>query len=160
MMSTAPTRPTRPENLRIRATVLWLYFDDMPRIERFYIDLLGTGVIVDQGWAKVLRASTSGFIGLVDGSRGLHRATERKGVTVSFFTDDLEGWFQRTPRIDGFELRTPEITDESDRVRVFVGYDPEGYFLEWDEFLDLPANEGLTDILRVDPPDVDASSDR
>ena len=37
---------------------------------------------MDQGWAKVYRASASGFIGPVDGSRGLHTATEEKGVTV------------------------------------------------------------------------------
>jgi hypothetical protein len=28
-------------------------------------------------------------------------------------------------------------------VRVFVGYDPSGIFLEWDTFLDLPGNEEL-----------------
>jgi hypothetical protein len=28
-------------------------------------------------------------------------------------------------------------------VRVYVGYDPENYFLEWDTFLDVPDNERL-----------------
>jgi hypothetical protein len=46
-----------------------------------------------------------------------------------------------------FELRTSEITDESERVLTFVGYDPEGYFLEWDTFLDLPANARLLETM-------------
>ena len=37
--------------------------------------------------------------------------------------------------------------DESGRVRVFVGYDPEGYFLEWDTFLDVEGNEELLELL-------------
>ena len=146
-MEDAAGTTMRPEDLRIRATVLWLYFNDMERIERFYRELLGADVIVDQGWAKVIPASATGFVGLVDGTRGLHQATEQKAVTVSFFTGDLEAWFERAQGVDGFELRTPEITDESGRVRVFVGFDPDGYFLEWDTFLDREGNERLLDLL-------------
>ena len=45
--------------------------------------------------------------------------------------------------VTGFELRTEEITPEGNFVRTFVGYDPEGYFLEWDEFKEVELNEGL-----------------
>ena len=89
----------------------------------------------------------SGFIGLVDGDRGLHQATEQKGVTVSFFTSDVDAWFERAASWPGFELRTPEVTGESERVRVFVGYDPEGYFLEWDTFLAVEENDVLLERL-------------
>ncbi|MDP2957663.1 MAG: hypothetical protein Q8N53_14655 [Longimicrobiales bacterium] len=33
------------------------------------------------------------------------------------------------------------------RVRTFVGYDPEGYFLEWDTFLEVQGNERLLALL-------------
>jgi len=46
-----------------------------------------------------------------------------------------------------FRLRTPEILDESGKVRVFVGYDPENYFLEFDTFLDVAGNEKLLERL-------------
>ena len=46
------------------------------------------------------------------------------------------------------ELRTEEIVMESERVRVFVGYDPDGYFLEWDTFLDREGNERLMELIR------------
>ena len=83
-----------------------------------------------------------------DGERGLHQATEQKGVTVSFFTDDVDGWFERAAARPGFELRTPEVTGESGRVRVFVAYDPEGYFLEWDTFVEVEENHVLLQLLK------------
>ena len=140
-------RGSRPGDLGIRATVFWLYYNELEPIERFYEELLAVDLLVDQGWAKVYEASRSGFIGLVDGANGLHSATETKGVTISLFTSDVDAWFERVRELGTVELRTPEITDESERVRVFVGYDPDGYFLEWDTFLDLEGNERLMDLL-------------
>ena len=37
---------------------------------------------------------------------------------------------------------------ESGLVRTLVGYDPDGYFLEWDTFLDLEGNERLIELIR------------
>ncbi len=136
----------RPSELRVQATVLWLYYDDIPAIQEFWESTLGVDLMVDQGWAKVYQASPTGFIGPVDGTRGLHTATEEKAVTVSFFTDDVGAWLDRARQL-GIELRTPDLTDESGRVSVFVAYDPEGYFLEWDTFLDVDGNGRLLDLL-------------
>ena len=134
---------SRPADLGIQATVLWLYYVDVPGAQAFYEQAMGLPLMVDQGWAKMYPLSGTGFLGLVDAERGLHKATEQKGVTVSFFVDDVDRWFGVMEDADGFELRTDGLTDESGRVRVFVGYDPEGYFLEWDTFLDVAGNEEL-----------------
>jgi predicted enzyme related to lactoylglutathione lyase len=141
-----PSGGERPAELEVRATVLWLYYDDVPAAGAFYEELLGEALIVDQGWAKVYPASRTGYVGLVEGERGLHQATEEKGVTVSFFTSDVKAWFDRANE-QGVEVRAPGLTDESGRVSVFVGYDPEGYFLEWDTFLDVEGNERLYPLL-------------
>ncbi len=137
----------RPDDLGLQATVLWLYYRDMERMERFYRDTFGHDIIVDQGWAKVFAVSSAGYLGLVDGERGLHQSTDEKSVTVSFFTDDVEGWFDYMQGVEGFEFRPGELGEESGRVTTLVGYDPEGYFLEWDTFLDVEGNEELLEIL-------------
>ena len=142
-----PSAGTRPAKLGVRATVLWLYYRELTAMQKFFEELLGATLTVDQGWAKVYQAAGSWFVGLVDGARGLHQTAEQKGVTVSFFADDVDAWFERAQRVAGFELRTPEVTDESGRVRLFVGYDPEGYFLEWDTFLGVDGNEILLQLL-------------
>lgn len=137
----------RPRALGIKATVIWMYYRNMDAIQRFYEDVLGFEQIVDQGWAKIYQTSPTGFLGPVDESRGMHRFTEDKGVTASFFTSDIDPWFEYLSRHEAFELRTEEILNESDKVRVFVGYDPENYFLEFDEFLDVEGNEELIRLL-------------
>ena len=144
--SLGPVTGSRPAELEVQATVLWLYYDALAPVQTFYERLLGTDLLVDQGWAKVYAASATGYIGLVDGSRGLHQATEEAGVTVSFFTDAVEVWFERA-RALGLEIREPGLSVESDRVDVFVGYDPGGYYLEWDTFRDVADNRRLLDLL-------------
>lgn len=136
----APT----PPGLSIRATVLWLYYKDLGAAQLFYEKRLGFELVVDQGWAKVHRTSASGFVGLVDEARGMHRASVKKGVTASFLTNALDRWFEHVKTQGLFELRTKAIyEDEEKRYRAFIGYDPEGYYLELDTFLDHPRNEAL-----------------
>jgi catechol 2,3-dioxygenase-like lactoylglutathione lyase family enzyme len=90
---------SRPVDLGVRGTVLWLYFRDLETIQAFYREALGVGILVDQGWAKVYPASPAGFLGFVDGERGLHRATEEKAVTVSFLTSGLDTWLDHMRRL-------------------------------------------------------------
>jgi catechol 2,3-dioxygenase-like lactoylglutathione lyase family enzyme len=145
LLARAPSMRTagRPKELGIKATVLWMYYKDMEAIQKFYEDVMGFEQVVDQGWAKIYANSKTGFIGPVDETRGMHRFTEKKGVTVSWFTTNVDAWFEYLKGQKSFRLRTPEILDESGKVRVFVGYDPEGYFLELDTFLDVEGNEEL-----------------
>jgi len=146
---------SRPAELGVRATVLWLYYRDLEAIEDFYRRLFRRDIVVDQGWAKVFPVSATGFLGFVDGERGLHPATEEKAVTVSFFTRRVEDWLERAREVAGFSLRTEgitsEVTEDGSFVETFVGYDPEGYFLEWDTFLDVPSNRELLTRLRNGP---------
>ena len=139
---------SRPKDLGVQATVLWLYHRDLSAMQQFYEGILGVDLLVDQDWAKVYPVSGSGFIGLVDGEHGLHKTAGQKCVTVSFFTDDVEGWFEQVKVVNGFKLHTPEIISEDARVRLFVGIDPEGYFLEWDTFLKLENNQPLLKYLK------------
>ncbi|MFC1529882.1 VOC family protein [Gemmatimonadota bacterium] len=138
-----------PPGLGFKGTVLWLYYKDTEGILSFYEDTMGFDRIVDQGWAWIHQTSPTGFIGPVDETRGMHSWTENKAVTVSFFTDDLEGWYSHVKDTGAFELRSMEDIedDEAGRFRAFVGYDPEGYFLEFDTFLPHALNGRLLESL-------------
>ena len=126
---------TVPEGLGFNATITWLYYKDIPAMEKFYQEVLGLPLIADQGWAKIYQASASGYIGLVDERRGMHSYTEKKAVNVSFILKDIDGWFQHVNESKLFELREREVsTGPENKYRAFVGYDPEGYFMEFDTF--------------------------
>ena len=120
--------------LDVRATIYAVYMENFEDSLDFYRRLFGRSELVSGPWAAVFGITPSSHIALVNGADDLHRPTQQNGVTLSFFTSDVDGWFERARQIEGFELRTDEIFDESGMVRVFVGYDPEGYFLEWDTF--------------------------
>jgi acetyl esterase/lipase/cyclophilin family peptidyl-prolyl cis-trans isomerase len=85
-------KASRPAELGIRANIIWLYYRDIPAALSFVIDKLSAGLLVDQDFAKVVTASPSGFIGLVDGARGLHPFTERKAVRIDLAVDDPDAW--------------------------------------------------------------------
>lgn len=131
-----------PEGLGFKATVTWFYYKDMEGMQRFYEDVLGFDLIVDQGWAKIYPVGPTGYFGLVDEQRGMHSFTEDKAVTMSFFTADIDGWYAYLSTNDAIEMRSEKIESE-DEYRAFVAYDPEGYFLEWDVFNPIPVNEDL-----------------
>ena len=143
---------TIPDGLGFRATVTWLYYQDIPKMERFYEEVMGFRQVVDQGWAKVYQGSRTGYIGLVDERRGMNRWSEKKAVNVSFIIDDIDGWFNVVKRRGAFPLRGTAVSDdEAGRYRAFVGYDPEGYFMEFDLFREHPLNRGLMPYLGGPP---------
>jgi len=132
--------------LGFKATILWLYYRDMDGMQRFYRETFGLDLLVDQGWAKIYQTSPSGYIGLVDETRGMHSFTEQKAVTLSFLTDNIQGWYDYAKEHEAFELRSGNL-EETDRYRAFVGYDPEGYYLEFDTFLAHDDNRKLLRLL-------------
>ena len=147
---TIPVSVAAPAELGFKATIIWLYYRDMDGIQRFYQDKLGLDLLVDQGWAKIYQTSGSGYIGLVDETRGMHSYTEQKAVTLSFLTDSIQSWFDYAREHEAFELRSG-VLEQTDRYQAFVGYDPEGYFLEFDTFLVHDDNEKLLRALRGEP---------
>lgn len=140
---------TVPDGLGFNATITWLYYKDLQYMEKFYEETLGLSLITDQGWAKIYQASNSGYIGLVDERRGMHNYTERKAVNVSFILKDLDGWFKYASENNIFELRADEIeVGPENKYRAFVGYDPEGYYMEFDTFYEHKDNEKLLKYLK------------
>ena len=138
-----------PEGLGFKATVTWLYYKDILAMQDFYENVFGLEFLVDQGWAKVLKVSKTGFLGLVDEQRGMHSFTDEKAVTVSFFITDLDGWYNYARKNKLFEFRSDSIgTGPEGKYREFVGYDPEGYYLEFDHFYPHEMNESLMGYLQ------------
>jgi catechol 2,3-dioxygenase-like lactoylglutathione lyase family enzyme len=148
---TLPAHPDSnvPDGLGFKATVVWFYYKDMEGIQRFYEEALGFDLIVDQGWAKIYPVGPTGYFGLVDEKLGMHKFTEQKAVTMSFFTADIDGWYDYLSSNDSIEMRSQKI-EEEDEYRAFVAYDPEGYYLEWDVFNPIPANTDL--VKAIDAP--------
>ncbi len=138
---------SRPPALGVQANIIFLYYKDIPAAQRFYEDIIGLALTVDQGFAKIYQVSPTSFIGLVDESQGLHRASQAKPVTVSFVTEQIDQWYDYLVS-KGVKMRGPIGDATRHPTRGFVAYDPEGYFLEFERFLDHPQNAKLLDALK------------
>ena len=104
-------------------------------MENFYHNVLGLELVADQGWAKIYKVSDTGFLGIVDERRGMHKFSKEKAVNVGFILDDIEGWFNYVQKHEPFKLRTNKLEMESGKkYTAFVGYGPEDYYLEFDFF--------------------------
>jgi catechol 2,3-dioxygenase-like lactoylglutathione lyase family enzyme len=138
---------SRPKNLGVQANIVWLYYRDLAAAQAFYEDVLGLELLTDQGFAKVYACSTTGYIGLVDESQGLHRFSEEKAVTVSFLSSQIDEWHSYLVE-RGLKMREALSEGESIPVRTFVTYDVAGYFLEFDLFLEDHRNTKILSYLR------------
>jgi catechol 2,3-dioxygenase-like lactoylglutathione lyase family enzyme len=130
------------ENLNVQANLVFLYYKDLAVAEDFYKNTLGLEMVLDYGFAKLLRISKTTYVGLVDETKGMHRATEPKTVTLSFVTEEIDGWYDYL-KDKCVEMRG-ELGDATRHpTRGFVAYDPEGYYLEFERFLDHSQNTKL-----------------
>jgi predicted enzyme related to lactoylglutathione lyase len=114
---------------KIRGVITWLYYKDLPKAMKFYEEVMGFKLEVDQGWSKIYKIMNGAYVGLVDEKEGYHRASEKKPVILCLNVEDADAWHRKLIH-NGLELE--ELPRESERlkVRVFMLKDPEGYTIE------------------------------
>lgn len=139
--------PQRPPSLGVDATLVFLYYEDPERAQQFYGEVLGLELVVEQAFTHIYQISPTSFVGLVDEERGMHRASEAKAVTLSFITDEVDEWYEYLVS-KGVPMRGPVRDSANHPTRNFVAYDPEGYYLEFETFLDDEENTLLLEALR------------
>ena len=118
----------------VKGLIPWLYYRDLPRAIRFYEDVMGFEMVVDQGWSKIYRIREGAYIGFVDGEKGYHKASDTKPVIVCLNVRDADAWYEM---LKGKGVEMEEKPQESKRlkIKVFMFKDPEGYVIEIQESL-------------------------
>jgi catechol 2,3-dioxygenase-like lactoylglutathione lyase family enzyme len=142
----------RPDNLAFKASIYWLYHSNEDEAEAFYQEVMGLKMIVEQSFSDILTSSPTGYIGLVEDGIGIHNATHEKAVNVGFMTNSAQAWFDYLKEQSTFSLRTEELYHEQDGqgnnlIDIVIGYDPDNYFIEIDEFLDSELNRKIRNSL-------------
>ena len=138
----------RPVGLGFKASIYWLYHKDAQAAADFYRDVMGFEMLVKQPFSDIYSSSRTGYIGLVLDGVGIHNATHEKAVNVGFMTNDAQAWFDYLENQPSFELRTKELFHEEDGngnnlIDIVIGYDPDNYFIEIDEYLDFELNKDI-----------------
>jgi len=122
------------EDYGVKGLIPWLYYRDLPRAMRFYEEVMGFVMVVDQGWSKIYRIRDGAYIGLVDGEKGYHRPSDSKPVIICLNVNDADAWYERLVE-RGVEIEDQPQESERLRIKVFMLRDPEGYVIEIQESL-------------------------
>ena len=123
--------------MKFDSQITFLYYKDLSKVCKFYEDILGLELKIDQGWAKIYRVSEGAFIGLVDETRGTLNWTPEKSALVTLVTSEVgevDEWYEKLNQ-KGVKLRSEPRTYEDIGVRGFFLEDPEGYVIEIQHFL-------------------------
>lgn len=126
---TAIHSPQRPGRAETQKLITFLYYVDLPAAMRFYEDVIGLELAIDQGWSKIYRVTEDGYLGLVDEARGSHRAHPIKPVQICIRVADVDAWYAYIETQGVAALRPPR-SSEALQIRAFVFNDPEGYQIE------------------------------
>lgn len=109
--------------------ITFLYYRNLPAAMRFYEDVLGLTLAIDQGWSKIYRVADGAHIGLVDEARGMNKWAETKPVQVCIRVADVDAWYGWCGEAGVADL-SEVFENDALGIRAFVFRDPEGYQLE------------------------------
>lgn len=118
-------RPDTPNSLAIT----FFYYRDLSTAMRFYEEVLGLPLAIDQGWCKIYRICPGAHVGLVDESKGMNKWQATKPVQLCIRVPDVDAWYAYAQEEDLARLSDLFINDEIG-IRAFVFDDPEGYQIE------------------------------
>lgn len=118
----------RPDAANILA-ITFLYYRDLAGAMRFYEEVLGLKLAIDQGWCKIYRIAEGAHVGLVDEARGMNKWAEAKPVQLCIRVPDVDAWRDWIAEA-GAEDLSEMFQNEELGIRAFVFRDPEGYQVE------------------------------
>lgn len=118
-----------PPAVTTELAITFLYYRDLPAAMDFYERVIGLDLAIDQGWSKIYRICPGAYVGLVDETRGMHRAAEDKPVQLCLRVSDVDAWYEYARR-EGLANLSRLFENDALGIRAFVFDDPEGYQIE------------------------------
>jgi predicted enzyme related to lactoylglutathione lyase len=118
-------RPEEPNELAIT----FFYYRNLPAAMRFYEEVLGLPLAIDQGWCKIYRICPGAHVGLVDETKGMNRWQAAKPVQLCIRVPDVEAWFAYATQ-RALDNLSPLFVNDELGIHAFVFTDPEGYQIE------------------------------
>lgn len=117
--------------LPIDAQITFVYTRDLARSARFYEDVLGFALAVDQGSCRIYRVwGRRAYFGVCQRDDAPEDAA---GLIFTLVTSDVDGWYERiTAR--GWVCEHPPRRNEAYKIYHFFLRDPSGYLIEIQRF--------------------------
>jgi len=111
--------------------ITFCYTRDLAGTARFYEDLLGLRLILDQAHCRIYEVTRGAYLGFCQGED----CAAPGDVVVTLVTDDVDGWYERLEARGVVFDTAPAINEEYNIYHCFLR-DPNGYRLEIQRFED------------------------
>ncbi|MHC4947681.1 MAG: VOC family protein [Planctomycetota bacterium] len=117
--------------LPLDAQITFCPTPDLEATARFYEDVLGLPLALDQGTCRIYRVTGSAYLGFC------HRpgAVASEGLILTLVTDDVDGWHERLAA-RGAAIEAPPRLNPTYRIYHFFVRDPAGHRVEIQRFED------------------------
>ncbi|MEL6205117.1 MAG: VOC family protein [Pseudomonadota bacterium] len=109
--------------------ITFVYYRDLAAAMRFYEDVLGLTLAIDQGWSKIYAICPGAHVGLVDEAHGMHKSAPVKPVQLCLRVADVDAWYAWVQKNGAAGLSDMFESDHLG-IRAFVFDDPEGHQIE------------------------------
>lgn len=119
----------RPE---ISQSIIFTYTDDLPRTSEFFAETMALDLVVDQGSCHIFRLNTTSYLGVCNLP---DRPTEKASVTITFVSDDVDGWYEYLTEKGVKYLKKPAYSEQF-KVYSSLFMSPHGYRIEIQRFAD------------------------
>ena len=113
------------------AAITFCYVPDLDAVSRFYGDVLGLPLVLDQGGCRLYRVVGGGYLGFCD--RPIEPRPE--SVLLTLVTEDVEGWHARLVEAGAVVDQAPRHNNKYAITHAFYR-DPAGYRVEIQRFDD------------------------
>ncbi len=119
------------KDLSLDSQITFLYTDDLERSARFYEDVLGFRLALDQGSCRIYQViGAVAYLGICQGTGA---PVEPAGIILTLVSQDVDGWYERiTSR--GWACEHPPRRNENYDIYHFFLRDPSGYRIEIQRF--------------------------
>lgn len=112
--------------------ITFLSVFDLEESHRFYNDILGFKIILDQGACRIYRVCGDSYLGVCEKGRD---EINTECIIYTFVTEDVESWYKFLLEKGVNIVKAPELNSKYNIYHFFFR-DPDGYLLEVQKFLD------------------------
>ena len=111
--------------------ITFLYTRDLAATARFYEDVLGLPLVVDQGDCRIYQVSRDGLLGFCQRAEAPEQPA---GIIVTIVTPDVDTWYSQLVKQGVAFAKAPA---HNSRYRIYHCFlhDPNGYLVEIQSFL-------------------------
>jgi catechol 2,3-dioxygenase-like lactoylglutathione lyase family enzyme len=112
--------------------ITFLYTHDLTITARFYEQILGLSLVLDQDSCRIYRVSGDGYLGFCQREAAPEQPT---GIILTIVTGEVDEWYRylKVQNVD-FE-KSPTYNPDYNIYHCFLR-DPNGYLIEIQRFLD------------------------